>query len=129
MDEMTVRMTTSLSAILEKAREGHRLSEDEAGALAACNSAAPLMDAAAAIRDRAYGDLVTYSRKVFIPLTQLCRDSCHYCTFAHPPRPGETAYLSRDQVLAIAAAGARAGCTLPSPSGSRRIRRRASRRP
>jgi FO synthase len=110
MDEMTVRMTTSLSAILEKARDGHRLSEDEAGVLAACNSAAPLMEVATTLRDRAYGELVSYSRKVFIPLTQLCRDSCHYCTFAHPPRPGEAAYLSRDQVLAIAAAGARAGC-------------------
>ena len=53
---------------------------------------------------------MSYSRKVFIPLTQLCRDVCHYCTFAHPPRSGEPAYLHAEAVLAIARAGARAGC-------------------
>jgi len=68
------------------------------------------MAAAADLRDAGHGTVVSYSRKVFIPLTQLCRDVCHYCTFAHPPRPGERAYLSRDQVLAIARAGAAAGC-------------------
>ncbi len=68
------------------------------------------MQVAAALRDEGHGELVSYSRKVFIPLTQLCRDVCHYCTFAHPPRPGEPVYLSADQVLAIARAGARAGC-------------------
>ena len=47
----------------------------------------------------------TYSRKVFIPLTKLCRDVCHYCTFAQPPRRHERAYLSLDEVLAIARAG------------------------
>ena len=46
------------------------------------------MAAAAALRDRGHGAIVSYSRKVFIPLTQLCRDACHYCTFAHPPRRG-----------------------------------------
>ncbi|HEY3696663.1 bifunctional FO biosynthesis protein CofGH [Phenylobacterium sp.] len=69
-----------------------------------------LAAAARAKRDADAGRLLTYSRKVFIPLTQLCRDVCHYCTFAHPPRPGEPAYLSADQVLEIARAGARAGC-------------------
>ena len=57
------------------------------------------------------GTLVTYSPKVFIPLTTLCRDVCGYCTFARPPRRGERAYLSEDEVLAIARAGAEAGCT------------------
>jgi FO synthase len=56
------------------------------------------------------GRLITYSPKVFIPLTKLCRDVCHYCTFAHPPRRGERAYLTLDEVLEIARAGARAGC-------------------
>lgn len=69
------------------------------------------MTAAAASRDAGFGDLVTYSPKVFIPLTKLCRDVCHYCTFAHPPRVGERAYLSADEVLSIARAGAAAGCT------------------
>ena len=54
--------------------------------------------------------LVTYSPKVFIPLTTLCRDVCGYCTFARPPRRGERAYLSIDEVLEMARAGAAAGC-------------------
>ena len=73
---------------------------------------APLDDLLAAARGRRRGDgLVTYSPKVFIPLTTLCRDVCGYCTFARPPRRGERAYLSEDEVLAIARAGAAAGCT------------------
>jgi FO synthase len=56
------------------------------------------------------GTLVTYSPKVFIPLTKLCRDVCHYCTFARPPRRGERAYMSEDEVLEVARAGAAAGC-------------------
>src|SRR5438270_1106310 len=68
------------------------------------------MPLAAALRVRGHGNLVPYSKKVFIPLTQLCRDVCHYCTFAHPPRHGEAAYLDKEQVLAIARAGAKAGC-------------------
>jgi FO synthase len=54
--------------------------------------------------------VVTYSPKVFIPLTKLCRDVCHYCTFAHPPRRGERAYMSADEVLGVARTGAEAGC-------------------
>jgi FO synthase len=54
--------------------------------------------------------VVTYSPKVFIPLTKLCRDVCHYCTFARPPRRGERAYLTAEEVLEIARAGAAAGC-------------------
>jgi FO synthase len=70
----------------------------------------PAMRAAAEIRDRAFGPRVSYSRKVFIPLTKLCRDNCGYCTFAHPPQPGERAYLTPKEVLGIACAGADAGC-------------------
>ncbi len=70
-----------------------------------------LMAAAAAKRDATYGRLVSYSRKVFIPLTKLCRDVCHYCTFAEHPREGHAAYLTADEVLAIARAGQDAGCT------------------
>ena len=55
--------------------------------------------------------IISYSRKVFIPLTQLCRDICSYCTFAHTPQPGKRAYLTADEVLAIARAGEVAGCT------------------
>ena len=63
------------------------------------------------VRREGHGVLVTYSPKVFIPLTKLCRDVCHYCTFAQPPRKGERAYLTPDEVLDIARAGAAAGCT------------------
>jgi FO synthase len=56
------------------------------------------------------GALVSYSRKVFIPLTRLCRDVCHYCTFATTPRMLDSPYLSPEQVLAIARAGRDAGC-------------------
>src|SRR6184192_2793823 len=74
----------------------------------------PLEDLCAearALRDEGHGRLVTYSPKVFIPLTKLCRDVCHYCTFARPPRRGQRAYLTLDEVLDIARAGAEAGCT------------------
>ena len=101
-------MTTD--EVLTRAASGRRLSAAEASALADYTDLRPLMRVAAALRDAAHGTLVSYSRKVFIPLTQLCRDVCHYCTFAHPPRRGEPAYLDADQVLAIARAGARAGC-------------------
>ncbi|HWB22631.1 MAG TPA: 5-amino-6-(D-ribitylamino)uracil--L-tyrosine 4-hydroxyphenyl transferase CofH [Gaiellaceae bacterium] len=65
---------------------------------------------AQAIREAARGRLVTFSPKVFIPLTKLCRDVCHYCTFAAPPRRGERSYLTIDEVLDVARAGERAGC-------------------
>lgn len=71
---------------------------------------ARLMAEAGAVRDAAQPSLLTYSRKVFIPLTKLCRDVCHYCTFATAPRDQPSAYLSPDQVMDIARAGAAAGC-------------------
>lgn len=69
-----------------------------------------LMSRARKIRDKAFGSRVTYSPKVFIPLTMLCRDKCGYCTFAQPPARLENPYLSSEQVLAIAKQGAKAGC-------------------
>ncbi|MGI9050316.1 MAG: 5-amino-6-(D-ribitylamino)uracil--L-tyrosine 4-hydroxyphenyl transferase CofH [Rubrobacteraceae bacterium] len=89
-----------------------RLDIDDAYELArlAHEDPGPAMLAAAEVRDQAFGPRVTYSRKVFIPLTKLCRDNCGYCTFAHPPRPGKRAYLTPEEVLEIAQAGAAAGC-------------------
>jgi 7,8-didemethyl-8-hydroxy-5-deazariboflavin synthase CofH subunit/7,8-didemethyl-8-hydroxy-5-deazariboflavin synthase CofG subunit len=69
-----------------------------------------LMEAAASLRDDGHGDRVTFSPKVFIPLTMLCRDRCGYCTFAKPPARLESPYLSLDAVLEIARHGAAAGC-------------------
>jgi 7,8-didemethyl-8-hydroxy-5-deazariboflavin synthase CofH subunit/7,8-didemethyl-8-hydroxy-5-deazariboflavin synthase CofG subunit len=65
---------------------------------------------ARALRARVHGDRVTYSPKVFIPLTMLCRDRCGYCTFAKPPARVHAPYMSADEVLAVARAGATAGC-------------------
>ncbi len=97
-------------SLVENLTSRGRLSRDDAMALIAVDDMQPLLRAAARRRDEAHGDVVTYSRKVFIPLTQLCRDVCHYCTFAHAPRPGEKPYLSIDEMLDIARKGRAAGC-------------------
>lgn len=69
-----------------------------------------LMARAAALRDLGHGSQITWSRKVFIPLTHQCRDVCHYCTFARPPRPGQRCFLTPDEVLEIARQGAARSC-------------------
>ena len=69
-----------------------------------------LMHRASTLRDAGFGSAISYSRKVFIPLTQLCRDVCHYCTFAQPPRAGERTYLTLDEVVGLARRGADSGC-------------------
>ena len=56
-----------------------------------------------------FGNTITYSPKVFIPLTTMCRDSCGYCTFVKSPNEGGT-YLNEEEVLSIAGAGDEAGC-------------------
>ena len=71
---------------------------------------AALLAEARARRAAGHGATVSYSRKVFIPLTQLCRDTCGYCTFARTPSRVDSSYLSPEQVLAIAQAGEHAGC-------------------
>jgi FO synthase len=106
---MKANITRLRADLLAQLPHGRRLTREEALALAHCDLGL-LMQAASRRRDAAHGPLVSYSRKVFIPLTQLCRDVCHYCTFAHPPRRGKAAYLSPEAVLAIARAGRSAGC-------------------
>jgi len=69
-----------------------------------------LMSAAAELRDRLKGRRVTYSKKVFIPLTNLCRDYCGYCTFRKDPTQAGAHTMTPDEVLAVAEAGARMGC-------------------
>ena len=100
----------SAEPIAERAMAGERPDAVSAMALAERADTEALMAAAAALRDRGHGNVVSVSRKVFIPLTQLCRDVCHYCTFARPPRRGERAYMTREEVLAVAKAGEAAGC-------------------
>ena len=90
--------------------DDERLSEDACYALLRVDDLASLLRAAANRRDRAHGSVVSYSRKVFIPLTRLCRDVCHYCTFAQSPLQLEKPFMSPDEVLHVARAGQAAGC-------------------
>src|SRR3954471_2926732 len=87
---------------------GHRVTDVPADLLALPLD--ELLPQAAAVRDATTGRRITYSPKVFIPLTQLCRDRCGYCTFAQPPARLEAPYLSPDEVLAVTRHGADAGC-------------------
>jgi FO synthase len=107
----------SLRRALRRVRDGAGLDVTEAAVLLAARGAHldELLDAAARVRDAglvAEGrpGVVTYSRKVFIPLTRLCQDRCHYCTFATVPHKLPAAFLEREEVLEIARAGAAAGC-------------------
>ncbi len=85
-------------------------SPSDLDALIAEKNIATLMMQARARRDAVRGHIVTYSPKVFIPLTKACRDVCHYCTFAKPLRSGQKVYLSPEEVLEIARQGEQAGC-------------------
>ena len=111
---------------LHRAEEGRTLTRDEATALLTARDAdlERLLAVASRVRDAApwYADgawgrtpdgrrRVTYSRKVFVPLTHLCRDACGYCTFAWPPKQELPAYQPPEQVLEVARAGQAAGCT------------------
>ena len=105
-----------LPRALRRAEQGMTLRRDEAAALltARGEDLDRLLAIAGRIRDAApwlqEHRRVTYSRKVFIPLTHLCRDTCGYCTFAWPPKKDMPAFLSPDEVLDIARAGQAAGC-------------------
>jgi FO synthase len=103
-------MDGRLRSLLDDVACGRRLESADAVGLAASGDLPRLMKAASALRDAGHHVSITYSRKVFIPLTQLCRDVCHYCTFAQRPNVERQAYLNPEQVLAIARAGAAAGC-------------------
>ena len=118
-------LARTLPRALHRAEEGRTLGRVEAAALFSARGedlarlvgiAGRVRDAAPWFRSGAWGRTpdgmrrVTYSRKVFIPLTHLCRDACGYCTFAHPPRADLPAFLTPEAVLDIARAGAAAGC-------------------
>lgn len=79
-------------------------------ALAECNDTAALMARACTLRDQGFHNVITFSKKVFIPLTHLCRDVCHYCTFAQTPKKIDSAFMTIEQVLAVAREGAAMGC-------------------
>jgi FO synthase len=100
----------TIARVLRKALEGKRPSDIEALELARTDDRQQLCAAAAMIRDQHWPEIITYSPKVFIPLTRLCRDVCGYCTFTERPQSGKRAYLLPEEVLDIAQAGAAAGC-------------------
>jgi FO synthase len=95
---------------LERGIEGRGLEREDALRLLEEGPLEPLLATAADVRDRFKGRSVSYSRKVFIPLTHLCRDYCGYCTFRADPQAGVPAYMLPDEVLAVAEAGRKAGC-------------------
>ncbi|MEV4410904.1 bifunctional FO biosynthesis protein CofGH [Catellatospora sp. NPDC049609] len=106
-----------ISRALKRAAAGRALDAAEATALLSAHGAAfdELLSLASGVRDAGLRDagrpgVITFSKKVFIPLTRLCRDRCHYCTFATVPHRLPAAYLDRDEVLAIARQGAALGC-------------------
>ena len=95
---------------LERGIEGCGLEREDALSLMEEGPLEALLDTAAAVRDRFKGRSVSYSKKVFIPLTHLCRDYCGYCTFRADPQAGVQPYMLPDEVLAVAEAGRKAGC-------------------
>jgi FO synthase len=104
--------THAVNRALARARAGKSLSIDELEALLGVRGDAleELLGIAQSLRDAGHGRTITYSRKVFVPLTMLCRDHCHYCTFAKPPARLDASFLSPEEVVAIAEAGRRQGC-------------------
>src|SRR6266480_3849254 len=97
---------------LARADAGKSLSVDDVEALLGARGPAlhELLGIASHLRELGHGTAVTYSRKVFIPLTMLCRDHCHYCTFAKPPARLDKPFLTPDDVVAIAKAGREQHC-------------------
>src|SRR5262245_45649044 len=108
---------SALRRALARARDGKTLDAGEAATLlhARGEQLTELLGHAARTRDAGLeragrAGIITYSRKVFIPLTRLCRDRCGYCTFATVPGRLDSAYLAPDEVIDIAARGAALGC-------------------
>src|SRR5438309_270424 len=99
-----------IAEALARGEEGCGLSREEALLLMEEARLEPLLLAASSLRDRLKGRVVSYSKKVFIPLTHLCRDYCGYCTFRSDPVAGRPPYMTPEDVLARAEAGRRAGC-------------------
>ncbi|MEM9620834.1 MAG: 7,8-didemethyl-8-hydroxy-5-deazariboflavin synthase CofG, partial [Pseudomonadota bacterium] len=103
-----------IQKILDNALQGQLPTADEALLLADLpedsGSTRMLADVAQVLRDRGFHNVVTYSKKVFIPLTHLCRDVCHYCTFAQVPRKLKAPYMTIEEVLEVARHGQFMGC-------------------
>lgn len=101
---------SDLNTILDRSMDGILPSSADATLMADTLGSAAFLTPASALRDRGFGNLITYSKKVFIPLTHLCRDVCHYCTFAQAPKKVATPYIAIDQVLETVSYAAEQGC-------------------
>ena len=99
-----------LNEIVTSVLGGKRHSLAELEGISVSFNTKQLMSAARTIRDAGFGSLVTYSPKVFIPLTELCRDVCHYCTFAKVPKKSKAPFMTLEEVLDVAERGKKAGC-------------------
>src|SRR5579872_5016786 len=100
----------AVNCALESALDGRGISRDQALLLIGHGEPGDLFTAATSLRRQYKANIVSYSRKVFIPLTHLCRDYCGYCTFRADPLPGVASYMTPDEVLQVAERGAQAGC-------------------
>ncbi len=112
-DPVRAARTPEVAAILEQALAGAAPSREEAHLLIACpaDDLPAVCAAARVLRARGKGRIVSFSPKVFIPLTRLCRDVCGYCTFRTDPASDPGLYMTPEEVLAVARAGERLGCT------------------
>jgi 7,8-didemethyl-8-hydroxy-5-deazariboflavin synthase CofG subunit len=100
----------SYEGAFDRAREGRGIDRDTALFLSGAAHLQALLAAAAELRDRGKGRVVSFSRKVFIPLTTLCRDYCSYCTFRKDPGQPGAHFMTPDEVLDLAEQGRQAGC-------------------
>jgi 7,8-didemethyl-8-hydroxy-5-deazariboflavin synthase CofG subunit len=103
-------LNPELEDLLGRAREGLQIHRQAALLLAEQAPLPELLSAATEVRARGKGTVVTFSKKVFIPLTTLCRDYCGYCTFRKDPGQPGAHFMTPDEVLALAGQGRRAGC-------------------
>ncbi len=107
---ITPREQIQWPALRAKLLSGALPSDREILSLATMQDTADLAEVAGTLRDQGHGQLITYSRKVFIPLTKLCRDVCHYCTFAQTPGKLEQVFMPVEEVLQLCREGAAMGC-------------------
>jgi FO synthase len=112
-DPVSTACSPAIAAVLDRALSGQVLAAEDAARLIACHreDVPALCAAARTLRTRGKGRTVSFSPKVFIPLTRLCRDTCGYCTFRTDPRSDPRLYMTPEEVLAVARAGERLGCT------------------
>ena len=103
-------LNPELEELFARVREGSALDRASVLLLAERAPLSELLSAATEIRTRGKGTVVTFSKKVFIPLTTLCRDYCSYCTFRKDPGQPGAHFMTPDEVLALAEQGRRAGC-------------------